>query len=93
MVKIELNLFNLFALRTKKDKLEYEGDTVGDIIKQFITDYKDVLGEGVLTKSKKKLNPQMIVLLNGRNITYLHNYKTKLKVGDKLYLSFPISGG
>jgi molybdopterin converting factor small subunit len=93
MVKIELNLFNLFALRTKKDKLEYEGDTVGDIIKQFIMDYKDVLGEGVLTKSKKKLNPQMIVLLNGRNITYLHNYKTKLKAGDKLYLSFPISGG
>ena len=53
MVKIELNLFNLFALRTKKDKLEYEGESVGDILKQFITDYKDLLGEGVLTKNKK----------------------------------------
>jgi len=93
MVKIELNLFNLFALRTKKDKLEYEGTTVGDIIEQFISDYKDVLGDGVLTKNKKKLNPQMLVLLNGRNITYLQDYKTKLKSGDKLYLSFPISGG
>jgi molybdopterin converting factor small subunit len=93
MVKIELNLFNLFALRTKKDKLEYEGNNVGDIIKQFINDFKETLGEGVLTKNKKKLNPQMLVLLNGRNITYLNNYKTKLKEGDKLYLSFPISGG
>jgi len=32
-------------------------------------------------------------LLNGRNITYMKNYKTKLKEGDQLYISFPISGG
>lgn len=93
MVKIELNLLNIFALRTNKSKIEYDGITVGDIITQFLENYRDSLDESILSKNKKKLNPIMIVLLNGRNITYLKNYKTKLKEGDKLYLSFPISGG
>jgi len=74
MVKVDLNLLNIFVLRVKKNKIVYEGDTVGDIISQF-------------------LNSQMIILLNGRNISYMQNYKTKLNEGDQLYISFPISGG
>ncbi|MFX1288577.1 MAG: MoaD/ThiS family protein [Promethearchaeota archaeon] len=73
--------------------LQYEGDTVGDIISQFLKDYKDLLDDGILSKNKKKLNPQMVILLNGRNITYMKNYKTKLSEGDQIYISFPISGG
>ena len=80
-------------LRVKKNTIQYEGDTVGDIVSQFLTEYKDLLDDSILTKNKKKLNPQMIILLNGRNITYMKNYKTKLSEGDQLYLSFPISGG
>ena len=93
MVKVDLNLLNIFVLRVKKNTIQYEGDTVSDIVSQFLKEYKDLLDDSILTKNKKKLNPIMIVLLNGRNITYLKNYKTKLKEGDKLYLSFPISGG
>jgi len=93
MVKVDLNLLNIFVLRVKKNTIKYEGDTVGDIVSQFLTEYKDLLDDSILTKNKKKLNPQMIILLNGRNITYMKNYKTKLSEGDQLYLSFPISGG
>lgn len=93
MVKVDLNLLNIFVLRVKKNTIQYEGDTVGDVISEFLTEYKDLLDDSILSKNKKKLNPQMIILLNGRNITYMKNYKTKLNEGDQLYLSFPISGG
>ncbi|MEJ2293495.1 MAG: MoaD/ThiS family protein [Candidatus Lokiarchaeota archaeon] len=93
MVKIELNLLNIFALRVKKQKLYYEGKTVRDVITQFIEEHKNQLDNSILTKDKRKLSPQMVILLNGRNISYLKKYKTKLKEGDKLYISFPISGG
>jgi len=93
MAKVELNLLNIFALKVKKNSIEYEGKTVGDIISQFLKDYKDKLDDSILNKNKTKLSPLMVILLNGRNITYLKNYRTKLNDGDKLYLSFPISGG
>ena len=93
MVKVDLNLLNIFVLKVKKNTIQYEGKTVGDIITQFLREHKNLLDDSILSKNKKKLNPIMIILLNGRNITYMKNYKTKLKEGDKLYISFPISGG
>jgi molybdopterin converting factor small subunit len=93
MVKVDLNLLNIFVLKVKKNTIQYEGNTVGDIITQFLKEHKNLLDDSILSKNKKKLNPIMVILLNGRNITYMKNYKTKLKEGDKLYLSFPISGG
>lgn len=93
MVKVDLNLLNIFVLKVKKNKIIYEGDTVGDIISQFLKQYKDLLDDSILSKNKKKLNKNFFILLNGRNITYMKKYKTKLKEGDQLYISFPISGG
>ena len=93
MANVELNLLNIFALKIKKQKLYYEGKTVRDIITLFLDEYKEQLDDMILSKNKKELNPQMVILLNGRNISYLKNYKTRLHEGDKLYISFPISGG
>ena len=93
MVKVDLNLLNIFVLKVKKNTIQYEGNTVGDIITQFLKEHKNLLDDSILSKNKKKLNPIMIILLNGRNITYMKNYRTKLKEGDQLYISFPISGG
>ena len=93
MVKVELNLLNIFVLKVKKNTIQYEGNTVGDIITQFLKEHKNQLDDSILSKNKKKLNPLMVILLNGRNVTYMKNYKTKLKEADKLYISFPISGG
>jgi len=93
MVKVDLNLLNIFVLRVKRNTIQYEGNTVGDIITQFLKEHKNLLDDSILSKNKKKLNPIMIILLNGRNITYMKNYRTKLNEGDQLYISFPISGG
>ena len=93
MVKVDLNLLNIFVLKVKKNTIQYEGNTVGDIITQFLKEHKNLLDDSILSKNKKKLNPIMVILLNGRNINYLKNYRTKLKEGDQLYISFPISGG
>ena len=93
MVKVDLNLLNIFVLKVKKNTIQYEGNTVGDIITQFLKEHKNLLDDSILSKNKKKLNPLMVILLNGRNITYMKSYKTKLREGDQLYISFPISGG
>jgi len=93
METVELNLLNIFTLRTKKRKLTYEGSTVGDIIKQFVEDYKDKLDDKLLDKKKKRLHPDMVILLNGKDIKNLKNYKTSIDEGDKLFISYPISGG
>ncbi|MGQ4872878.1 MAG: MoaD/ThiS family protein [Promethearchaeia archaeon] len=93
MAKVNLNLLNIFALKVKENVLQYEGDTVGDIISQFIKDHGDKLDNNLLSKNKKKLNKQILILVNGRNIEYLKRYKTPLKDGDELYLSIPLSGG
>ena len=93
MAKVELNLLNIFELKLKKKLIEYEGSTIGDIISKFLEQHKDELEPELLNRNGKKLHKQMIILLNGRNIDFLNGYKTKVKEGDKLYISVPLAGG
>jgi len=93
MAKVTLNLLNIFALKTGQTKLEYKGNNIEEVIHQFIEDYKDKLNSNLLNDSKTKLDPQILILLDGKDIKNKKNYKTNLKDGDKIYLSFPISGG
>ena len=93
MAKVELNLLNIFWLYIKKKAIEYQGKNVGDIISKFINEHKDELDGRLLSKNKKKLNSQMLILLNGKDVHYMKKYRTKLKDGDKIFLSAPLSGG
>lgn len=93
MAKVKLNLLNIFQLKIDKKYIEYEGKTVGDVIIQFLNENSDKLDDEMLSKNKKKFNSQILILLNGRNIKYLKNYKTNLKDDDNLYLSFALAGG
>ncbi|MHA1147330.1 MAG: MoaD/ThiS family protein [Promethearchaeota archaeon] len=93
MANVKLNLLNIFALKVKKNTIEYEGETVGDVITQFLKEYHHLLDDDLLSKNKKKLSKQILILVNGRNIEYLNKYKTKLEEGDQIYLSIPLSGG
>ncbi len=93
MAKVKLNLLNIFQLRINKKFIEYEGKSVGDIISQFLDEYKNKLDDGLLNKNKKQFNTQVLILLNGRNIKYLKNYKTSLNDGDELYISYALAGG
>ena len=93
MANVKLHLLNIFQLRINKKLIDYEGKTVGDIISQFLKENRDKLDAELLNKNKKKFNIHILILLNGRNIKYLKNYKTRLKDGDKLYLSYALAGG
>ncbi|MFX0082170.1 MAG: MoaD/ThiS family protein [Candidatus Hodarchaeota archaeon] len=93
MVKVKLHLLNIFQLKINKKFIEYEGKNVGDIISQFLQEHKVNLGDDLLDKSRTKLNPQILILLNGRNIKYLKNLKTQLNENDDIYLSFALAGG
>ena len=93
MAKITLNLLNLFALRIGKSSVEYESNMVGDIILQFLNEYKDNLEDGLMSHKKRKMHKDILILVNGRNITYLNKYKTELKEGDEVYISIALAGG
>lgn len=93
MARVKLNLLNIFQLRVEKKFIEYEGKKVGDVISQFLKEYKDKLDPEILNKSKNKFDSLVLILLNGRNIKYLKNYKTKLTDSDNIYLSFALAGG
>jgi len=93
MAKVKLNLLNIFQLRINKKSIEYEGKIVGDIISQFLSENSDKLDTELLNKNKKQFNSQVLILLNGRNIKYLKNYKTSLNDGDELYISYALAGG
>ena len=93
MAVVKLNLLNIFVLKIKKNTIEYEGNTVADIITQFVKEHKDLLDDNLLSKNKKRLNKQILILLNGRNIEYIKKFKTGLVDGDQLYISIPLSGG
>ena len=93
MAKVKLHLLNIFQLKLNQKFIEYEGKNVGVIISQFLGEYKEKLGEDLLNKSRTKLNSQILILLNGRNIKYQKNYKTKLNDNDDIYLSFALAGG
>jgi len=93
MAVVNLNLLNIFYLQTNKKSIEYEGKTVKEVLSKFIKENGQKLDSNLLTKNKKKLDKQILILLNGRNIKYLNNYKTKLNDGDQLHLSVPLAGG
>ena len=93
MAKVKLNLLNIFYLRINKKSIVYEGKTVQEIISQFLNENREKLDVELLDKKKKKFDSHVLILLNGRNIKYLNNYKTSLKDGDELYLSYALAGG
>jgi len=93
MAKVNLNLLNIFALKIGKNFIEYEGEKVNDIISLFLKEYRDKLDDNLLSRNRKKLNKQILILVNGRNIEYLNKYKTVLNEGDEVYISIPLSGG
>ena len=93
MANVKLNLLNIFQLRINKKSIDYEGKTVGDIISQFLKENRDKLDAELLNNNKQKFNIHVLILLNGRNIKYLKNYKTRLKDEDELYLSYALAGG
>ena len=91
MANVTLHLLNIFALKVKKNAINYNADTVGEVISQFLEDHGDKLDKSLM--KRKKLADDILILVNGKNVDYLDGYKTKLSDEDKIYISIPLSGG
>ncbi len=93
MAKVKLRLLNIFALRLKTGVLEYEADTIEQVLSQFFKEHRESLQDLYPNKDQPAFPEHLIVLLNGRIIQYPLIYKARLNTGDQITLSFPLSGG
>ncbi|MGV9206425.1 MAG: MoaD/ThiS family protein [Promethearchaeia archaeon] len=92
MAEVTLNLLNIFSLKIGESELSYKGKKVKDVVKKFVKEHGDKLDEKLLGRWNK-LSNDILILLNGENIKEIKGYKTKLRDGDNLYFSVPLSGG
>ncbi len=90
MAKIKLNLLNIFALKIKKNTLQYEAEDIDEVISMFFSDYRKELN-GIF-KNKKDMISRSLILINGKNLKVLKN-RMKLNEGDEITLSLPVTGG
>lgn len=93
MAHVTLKLVTIFADDVGLTHIDYpEVGTLGDLINQFITKYGKKIRKSFLD-SHGNLEPQAIILVNGRNHLFLDGMKTLLNEGDEIVLSPPIVGG
>ena len=93
MPTVTLKLLALFYNQIGEHELDYEGETVGDILGKFLDEYGDSLDKTLVDPNTHELQQYILVLVNGRNIHFLDGRNTSLKEGDVVAISPPIAGG
>ena len=66
-----------------------EGSTIQDLLNLLESSYSSRISSSRLIGE----NPNVKILLNGREITYLDGFKTRLKDGDVVAFIPPVAGG
>jgi len=93
MIRVRVRAFgDLMSLLGDESTIELEADPkVEDLIHELAekvgSPRKDLLGP------HKVMGPDLVILLNGRNIKSLKELKTRLKDGDVVTLLPPVVGG
>ncbi len=96
--KVTLKLLLIFTDIIGKKEIEYEADTVKEVLDKFLEEYKenfeeDKIGKQLFNEETGYFNDWMLILINGRNIKFLDGLETKLKDNDVIVLSPPMAGG
>ena len=74
--------------------MKIDGESVAEILQQFLSTFGNRLKElDPVSDDMSKLHPSIMVLLNGRNIRFLQEGKTKVSHGDILMIIPPVAGG
>lgn len=66
-----------------------EGSTIEDLLEKLREQYGSKLDVGKLVGE----NPNVKILVNGREITYLNGLRTRLRDGDSVAFIPPVAGG
>lgn len=94
-LKVEVRLFaNLRELAKTKAVVEdiKIGTSVGDVLQKICERFGAKFREQILDRHGQP-NENVKILLNGRNIVFLHDTATKLKDGDVIAFFPPVGGG
>jgi len=93
MVNIILKLMTIFSTDVGLTEIDYSNvETLGDVIVQFMSEYGKKIRNNFID-SQGNLETHVVILVNGRNYLFLDGLKTKLKDGDQIVISPPLSGG
>jgi len=93
MVNIILKLMSIFSTDVGLTEIDYSNvETLGDVIVQFMSEYGKKIRKNFID-SQGNLETHVVILVNGRNYLFLDGLNTKLKDGDQIVISPPLSGG
>lgn len=96
--KVTLKLLLIFTDIIGKKELEYDANTVKEVLDRFLEEYKENFEENEkisnqIFNEEGYFKEWMLILINGRNIKFLDGLETKLKDDDTIVLSPPMAGG
>jgi len=83
----------IFSTDVGLTEIDYSNvETLGDVIVQFMSEYGKKIRKNFID-SQGNLETHVVILVNGRNYLFLDGLNTKLKDGDQIVISPPLSGG
>lgn len=80
----------IIGVREKEISLP-EGETVGGLLKDLCEVYPGL--QGKLFDAAGEMKPYVIILKNGRNVTWLQHLDTVIADGDVIAVFPPVAGG
>lgn len=89
---MEVQLFSLLRRLTNTPTAEVQAETVRDALEQLAERFGPTLAAELFV-APGAVKPLYNLLVNGRNIAFLHGLDTRLSAGDTLTIIPPAAGG
>lgn len=80
----KVRLFGIYNLKATQDEYDIEADDIEEVLLK-LSKMEPNLNTGELKKS--------LIFVNGKSITELNMYRTKVNSGDNISILSPIAGG
>ncbi len=92
-MSVKIKLFANLSEEAGKSEIEVSARDVHEALVELVNRSQPLEDEIFKSNDWKELSDDIIVIKDGRNITYLQGLETELKEGDKLSIFPPIGGG
>ncbi|WP_406677686.1 MoaD family protein [Moorella sp. ACPs] len=89
---MEVELLSFLQRAAGASRVNVEAATVEELLAALISRYGETFRRELMTP-EGKLKAGIAILVNGRNINFLHGLKTSLSPGDKVTIIPPAAGG
>jgi len=86
-------LYVLPEVPKKKEMVIIEKDTIMDLINKLSKKYGSRFKNLFFRKGTGEMLPQIMISINGKSISDLEGFKTRLNDGDEILFWLPVMGG